>query len=442
MRTRTGSLVTRRRLAVVFAVSLVGSLTAFDAGAAPQQSKTERWIVVLKDGTDPDAVARSVAASTKQRYTSALTGFAADLTGAQLEKLDRDLRVVSLNPNRVVGRVPDYPGASQEIPPGHPPQFITNGVRRIGGLESPTANIDNQPNPMDVDIAILDSGSGPHLDLNVVGGADCAAGDGFDDVDGHGTLVAGFAAAQDNAFGAVGIAPGARIWSVRVGDPDDTITTENVLCGLDWVRQHAGVIDVTNMSFGIDGTVLGKCGVAKTKTSGPAGPATTLKKRDIVDPVHFAMCQVDDAGVTQVAAAGNEFVDASGITPAAYPEVISVSGLADADGQPGGTGAFVTCEETEVDDTFAHFSNFGKVIEIAAPAVCISSTFINNTYVTSVGTSFSAPLTAGAAGLLKMRHPEWSPKEVRKHLVRTAERGPIPGDPDHFHEGILNVRGY
>jgi len=68
---------------------------------------------------------------------------------------------------------------------------------------------------MDVDIAVLDSGVGPHPDLNVAGGVNCADGTGFEDIDGHGTLVAGFAAAIDNAFGAVGVAPGARIWSVR-----------------------------------------------------------------------------------------------------------------------------------------------------------------------------------------------------------------------------------
>ena len=73
---------------------------------------------------------------------------------------------------------------------------------------------------IDVDIAVFDGGiDRRHPDLDVVGGVDCAVGKGWDDADGHGTMVAGFAAAIDNGIGIAGIAPGARLWSVRIADP-------------------------------------------------------------------------------------------------------------------------------------------------------------------------------------------------------------------------------
>ena len=66
-------------------------------------------------------------------------------------------------------------------------------VRRVGGLESPTAKIDGINERVDADIAILDGGIQPdHPDLNVAGGHNCVGkGTSWDDRDGHGTIVAG-----------------------------------------------------------------------------------------------------------------------------------------------------------------------------------------------------------------------------------------------------------
>ena len=101
-------------------------------------------------------------------------------------------------------------------PLDQPAQAVKAAVRRVGGLESPTAKIDGIDERIDVDIAILDGGIQPdHPDLNVVGGQNCVGnGKSWDDRDGHGTMVAGFAAAKDNSIGVVGVAPGARLWAV------------------------------------------------------------------------------------------------------------------------------------------------------------------------------------------------------------------------------------
>jgi subtilisin len=79
------------------------------------------------------------------------------------------------------------------------------------------------------------------------------------------------------------------------------------------------------------------------------------------------------AGVTYTVAAGNSADDAANHVPVAYDEVITVSALADFDGQPGGLGA-PTCRADE-DDTLADFSNFGADVDLIAPGVCIFSTY-------------------------------------------------------------------
>jgi subtilisin family serine protease len=76
---------------------------------------------------------------------------------------------------------------------------------------------------------------------------------------------------------------------------------------------------------------------------------------------------------------------------------------------------------------------------LAAPGVCIGSTFPGGLYAISSGTSFAAPLVAGAAALYLVNHPGASPAQVKAALIAFEEPGPIPGDPDAYPEGIVNV---
>jgi subtilisin family serine protease len=137
--------------------------------------------------------------------------------------------------------------------------------------------------------------------------------------------------------------------------------------------------------------------------------------------------------------AGNDSVDASDSLPASYDEVITVSAISDKDGQPGGLGGQLDCLPSELDDTFATFSNFGADVDISAPGACIGSTYPGGLYATDSGTSLATPLVAGAAALYIANHPGASPADVRAALISLAEPGPIPGDPDAFPEGIVNV---
>jgi subtilisin family serine protease len=246
-------------------------------------------------------------------------------------------------------------------------------------------------------------------------------------VDGHGTFVAGVVAAIDNGIGVAGVAPGARVWSVRVADRRGSVRGSYILCALDWVAEHADVVEVANLSLGGPGEDLGACG------RDPQGV--------VLDPLHAAICSAVEAGVTVTVAAGNDAVPVVGTVPAAYDEVITVSAYADFDGLPGGLALSVCLDEPlpDLDDALAPFSNHGRDVDIAAPGVCIEST-VPGGYAISDGTSIAAPFVAGAAALVKAGAPGASPAEVREILLAKADPAPIPLDPDPFPEPLLDIR--
>ena len=302
-------------------------------------------------------------------------------------------------------------------------QAIPTGVSRIGGLQSRTAHIDGVDQRVDADVAILDTGiQTDHPDLNVVGGVNCSAdpGGSFGDLHGHGTRVAGAVGAIDNNFGIVGAAPGVRLWSVKVLDQNDSGDLSNIVCGVEWVIAHADTIDVAVMGFGDFGTDDGACGYS------------------IGDLFHQAICRAVAAGVTMVAAAGNLAIDASGIIPAAYPEVLTVSWYSDLDGLPGALSPKL-CDHYSSDDALDPDSDFGAPVDIAAPGDCIRTTLLNGKYGSVSSNSLSSGYVGAAAALYLAKHRGASPVVVKNALLGLAEPGPLQGDPDGFHEGLLDI---
>jgi subtilisin family serine protease len=284
-------------------------------------------------------------------------------------------------------------------------QLIPDGQNRIDADTGPAKSGDGS-GMIDVDIAILDTGvQADHPDLNVfkclsfVGNpTNGSPRNNCTDDHGHGTHVAGIAAALDNDFGVVGTAPGARIWAIKVlGDLGEGSTTD-ILEGLNYVASHSDEIDVINLSLGAyyPSWYLGIFGAAGQ------GAVTDL---------------VNDHGVVAVAAAGNDHKDARNFVPARTPEAITVSAMADSDGKCGGGGG------TE-DDTFATFSNYGKVIDLAAPGVDIISTYKGGDYALMSGTSMATPHVAGAAALYLSLNPSATPTQVVNYLKSTGIKSP------------------
>ncbi len=206
-------------------------------------------------------------------------------------------------------------------------------------------------------IAIVDTGvqrTHPDLDAKIVPGFDYVQGDTApDDGNGHGTHVAGTAAAEtNNATGGAGTCPNCRIMPVRVLDNNGSGSLTNVANGIRWAADNGA--KVINLSLG--------------------GPGTST----LQSAVDYAAAR----GVFLACAAGNENTSSTTSSyPAAYPNCFAVA-------------------STTSTDARSSFSNYGSWVEVAAPGSSIYSTWLNSGYNTISGTSMATPHVAGLGGLL------------------------------------------
>ena len=358
------------------ATVLVGVLLSLGtAGISAQEANPNGlpYIIVFKDTVNPHAAAPEFAKAYGLQpgfiYEHALKGMSAVVPEGRLIALQHDPRVAY-----VVRRS----GAQHQRPVDahrHPGASLPIPTRRLRSTAADDYRVD-------VDVAVIDTGVDfQHPDLNVVGGVNCynwwpfsaSCKAGGDDDHYHGTHVAGTIGALDNGIGVVGVAPGARIWAVKVLSSSGSGYSSQIVAGIDWVAANAATIEVANMS-------LGGSGFSQAE----------------YDAIQGAV----NAGVAFAVAAGNDDADANNYSPGGFDNVLSVSALADFDGLPGG-GAASTCR-TDQDDTLADFSNWGPEIDVAAPGVCILSTYPleQGEYGTISGTSMASPHAAGALALL------------------------------------------
>lgn len=375
-------------LAVVAATAALAlGLLSTSPRTAVAQSPYDQadYIVVLKDNLfDPfgimDAIERTQSVQSKLRFSSALSGFSVRLNAFQVEAIRRlpwvdfvspDLEVTTTGPVSIAG--------GETVPPG---------VRRV---EAATTIQTVQPST--VNVAVIDTGIDlSHPDLNAVSGKNCVSSfSAPQDDNGHGTHVSGTIGGRNTGSGVIGVAPGTKLYAVKVLNSRGSGSWSQVICGIDWVTANAGALNikVASMSLGGGGANDNNCG----NTNG--------------DALHRAICNSTAAGVTYVVAAGNDGSNLSGFVPAAYPEVLAVTAMSDTDGKGGATGANPSCRSGEADDRYASFSNYAvstadQAHTIAGPGTCIYSTWVSgssHTYNTISGTSMATPHVSGSVAL-------------------------------------------
>lgn len=212
-------------------------------------------------------------------------------------------------------------------------------------------------------IWILDTGIDlDHPDLNVLTGANYVksfiTGQAAEDGNGHGTHVAGIAAAKNNDFGIVGISAGAKLAAIKILDNAGNGSLGALLSGLDHVAKYCSANDVINISIGAYPVLL--CDQS----------STSLKK---------LLTNLNKAKVWVCIASGNNGCDAAKSRPGCF----------------NGTRT-LTVGSVNCDLSCSTFSNWNKtVVDWVASGANIYSTYKNGGYAKLSGTSMAAPVVAG-----------------------------------------------
>jgi subtilisin family serine protease len=393
----------RRGVATGAAVATVtAAMAAF--GAAPAQAAEGQ----IRDAGTPDAVAGSYLVVLKnsgvskalneikatlnnsaksltgqygaqlgQTFGAALNGFSVHATEAQAKRMAANGNVAYVMQNHRV-----HTTDTQQDPPSW-------GLDRVDQKDQPLDKAYNYTTKADnVTAYVIDTGvraSHETFGGRVSGGHDFIDNDNDpNDENGHGTHVAGTIGGNE-----YGLAKGVKIVPVRVLDAQGSGTTEQVVAGINWVTENHKGPSVANMSLG--------------------GTAD--------DALDQAVKGAIAKGVTFAVAAGNESADASGDSPARVPEAITVAA-------------------SDKTDLQAYFSNFGKVVDLYAPGVDITSSWGTGDTATKTisGTSMATPHVVGAAALYLAGHPDATPQQVSDALTGAATPDKItnasPGTPN------------
>lgn len=388
------SLVT---LVGLFALLLAGLAPAPAAArGAPEPFVSGEILVKFRDGssglsrTDAHKGTRGVVRRTIPRINVDVVAVTPGQENSRLAEYLRNPNVEYAERNGVYAAVaaPNDPRVTQQW-------HLENGGQNSGIADADIdafAAWDVTRGTSAVAVAILDTGidqQHPDLAGKVQKTANFSGAASDQDVNGHGTHVAGIVAAStDNGVGVAGVCPSCVLYNVKVLGDDGNGSWANIASGINWAVDNGA--KVINLSLG-----------------GSAGSQTLAS----------AINNAWSKGVVVVAAAGNNSSNAA-FYPAYYPNVIAVA-------------------STNNRDQKSSYSNYGTWINVAAPGESILSTTRGGNYGLMSGTSMASPVVAGLAGLLWSTSWGTSNANVRARLEGTTEA--IGGTGTSWSNGRINA---
>lgn len=411
----------RLRAAVIAAAVGAGVLTAATPAAA---AGTRAYLVITAPGDTSGA--KTAIASNAGTVFSSYDAIGVIVAHSGAADFATKMRTVSGVQKVGATRTSDVPAAAANpaIPaaePQDPPatsEPVRSDMAQIGADKAWAVN----QGSANVTVGILDTGVDDlHDDLkpnfDAANSASCAYGKldtragAWRDVDTHGTHVAGTVAAAKNGRGAVGVAPGVKIASVRVAEPGQSFFfAENTICAFVFAGDRG--FEVTNNSYYTDPWLF-NC-------------PDNADQDAILEGVKRAVAYAEGKGVLNVAAAGNDNYNLANKTrdtkspndstavqrnitnaclsvPTELPGIVSVSSIGSTNRK-------------------SAFSNYGTdKIHITAPGEAVYSTVPKGKYASLQGTSMASPHVAGVAALLKSVNPTATPAQLRQLLATQAD---------------------
>lgn len=336
--------------------------------AAPEATVIPgRFIVTLRDGASPSAVAREHGVAPDFVYSQVLNGFAGSISDAARAGLLRDARVARIEPDGIAHTTTTQTGA-------------TWGLDRIDQTALPLSTTYSYTSTgAGVYAYIIDTGI--RFDHSQFGGRatsgfDAVDGGSADDCNGHGTHVAGTVGGST-----YGVAKGVNLVAVRVLDCGGSGSWSGVIAGMDWVAANHRAPAVANMSLG-----------------GGANSSVDDAARRMIA-----------SGVATAIAAGNGNQGGIGQDACKY--------------SPARVAEAMTIGATDKTDTRTRFSNYGTCVDWFAPGSGITSAWYTSSTATNTisGTSMATPHTTGVAALYLQGNPGASPTQVRDALFNLTQ---------------------